>query len=117
MFDGFACWAAGEFAGRVTPVRSLRAGARTSGRVAPLAIHYVRLSHTARTLRVTRGELLYELRGASPGDASQTRRVAPRRVDGSLEFTIPRGARVGAVTLVVANGETTRAVPYSVSVD
>jgi hypothetical protein len=68
-------------------------------------------------VRVTRGELLYELRGASPGDASHTRRVAPRHVDGSLVFTIPRAARVGTVTLVVANGETTRSVRYSVSVD
>jgi hypothetical protein len=117
VFGHFASWVAGEFAGRVTPVRSLRAGARASGRVAPLAIHFVRLSHGARTVRVSRGELQYELRGESPGDASSTRRVAPRRVDGLLEFTIPRGARVGSVTLVVANGETTRAVSYSVSVD
>jgi hypothetical protein len=117
VFGHFACWAAGEFAGRVTPVRSLRAGARARGRVAPLAIHYVRLAHGARTVRATRGELLYELRGASPGDASRTRRVAPRHVDGSLVFTIPRGARVGTVTLVVANGRTTQSLPYSVAVD
>ena len=117
VFDRFASWVAGEFAGRVTPLRSLRAGARATGRVAPLAIHFVRLSHTARTVRVTRGELLYELRGESPGDASQTRRVAPRRVGGTLEFTIPRSARVGSVTLVVANGETTQSVPYSISLD
>jgi hypothetical protein len=117
VFGHFASWVAGEFAGRLTSVRSLRAGARASGRVAPLAIHFVRLSHTARTVRVTHGELLYELRGESPGDASRTRRVAPRRVDGTLEFAIPRSARVGLVTLVVANGETTRSVSYSVSVD
>jgi hypothetical protein len=117
VFGHFASWVAGEFAGRVTPVRSLRTGVRASGRVAPLAIHFVRLSHTARTVRVTRGELLYELRGESPGDASRTHRVAPRRVDGLLEFTVPRGARVGSVTLVVANGETTRSVRYSISVD
>ena len=117
VFDRFASWVAGEFAGRVTALRSLRAGARATGRVAPLAIHFVRLSHTARTVRVTRGELLYELRGESPGDASQTRRVAPRRVGGTLEFTIPRSARVGSVTLVVANGETTQSVPYSISLD
>jgi hypothetical protein len=77
----------------------------------------VRLAHGARTVRATRGELLYELRGASPGDASRTRRVAPRHVDGSLVFTIPRGARVGTVTLVVANGRTTQSLPYSVAVD
>lgn len=117
VFGRFASWVAGEFAGRVTPVRSLRVGARASGRVAPLAIHFLRLSHGTRTVRVSRGELLYELRGQSPGDASSTRRVAPRRVDGALEFTIPRGARVGSVTLVVANGETTRSVSYSVAVD
>jgi hypothetical protein len=117
VFGRFASWVAGEFAGRVVPVRSLRVGARASGRVAPLAIHFVRLSHGARTVRVRRGELLYELRGESPGDASSTRRVAPRRVDGALEFTIPRGARVGSVTLVVANGETKRSVSYSISVD
>jgi hypothetical protein len=117
VFGRFASWVAGEFAGRVVPLRSLRAGVRANGRVAPLAIHFVRLSHGARTVRATRGELLYELRGDSPGDASQTRRVAPRRVDGLLEFTIPRGERVSSVTLVVANGETTRSVAYSVSVD
>jgi hypothetical protein len=117
VFDRFASWVAGEFAGRVVPLRSLHAGARANGRVAPLAIHFVRLSHGARTVRATRGELLYELRGESPGDASSTRRVAPRRVDGLLEFTIPRGPRVGSVTLVVANGERTRSVQYSVSVD
>jgi hypothetical protein len=117
VFGRFASWVAGEFAGRVVPLRSLRAGARTSGRVAPLAIHFVRLSHTARTVRVTRGELLYELRGESPGDASRTHRVVPRRVDGLLEFTVPRVARVSSVTLVVANGETTRSMSYSVSVD
>jgi hypothetical protein len=77
----------------------------------------VRLSHAARTVRATRGELLYELRGDSPGDASHTRRVAPHHVDGSREFTMPRSARVGAVTLVVANGETARSVTYSVAVD
>ena len=117
VFGHFASWVAGEFAGRVTPVRSLRVGARASGRVAPLAIHFVRLSHGARTVRVSRGELQYELRGESPGDASSTRRVTPRRVDGLLEFTIPRGARVGSVTLVVANGGTKRSVSYSISVD
>jgi hypothetical protein len=68
-------------------------------------------------VRATRGELLYELRGASPGDASRTLRVAPRHVDGSLVFTIPRGARVATVTLVVANGGTTRSASYSIAVD
>ena len=117
VFGRFASWVAGEFTGRITPVRSLRAGTRTSSRVAPFAIHFLRISNAVRTVRVTRGELLYELRGASPGEASHTRRVAPRRVDGKLVFAIPRGARVGSVTLVVANGETSRPAPYSISVD
>jgi hypothetical protein len=119
VFGRFACWVAGEFASRITPLRALGARGRASERVAPLAIHFLRFARSARSVRVKGAvaELLYELRGESPGDASQTRHLAPRAVGGSLVYTIPRSARLGAVTLVVANGDATQSVPYSVAVD
>jgi hypothetical protein len=117
VFARFASWVAGEHTSRITPKQQLGPRGRATGRVAPLAIHFVRVSRRARTVRVTRGQLLYELRGDSPGDAPHTGRVPPRHFGGALVFRIPRSARLGAVTLVVANGETTRSVRYSVAVD
>lgn len=120
-FERFAYSVASTFLDRFTPVRVLRAGDRGTGRVAPLAIHFVRLARTTRLVRLTgsNGALLYELESDIAGNAPATRRVMPRTVDGARVYELPqralRSARLGTVTLVIANGGTSRA-SYSVSV-
>ena len=66
-------------------------------------------------------ELLYQLEGEYAGDAPVTRRLQRRTVNGTLVYAIPsrlrQSARLGTVTLVVANGDTSRRASYSVAVD
>jgi hypothetical protein len=125
-FARFAAWIAGEYASRITPLRTLAAGGRMRGRVAPLSIHFLRLPHTAGAVhvRVTRGRptvaLLYEHESPYAGRAAVTRRLPSCKVDGALVFTIPAGLRqsprFGPATLVVANGDPSRSGTYSVAV-
>ena len=121
-FGRFASSLASAYPARITPLRRLGVGDRASGRVAPLAIHFLRLSHATRSVRLTgpSAELLYEVESDVAGTASVTRRLTPRTVRGTSVYTIPsrlrHSARLGPVTLVIANGETSRA-SYSVAVD
>jgi hypothetical protein len=99
---------------------------RTGGRVAPLAIHFLRLPPTARSvsLRFTRGRgdsvLTYELESDRAGDRAAVHRLRPRVVDGEQVYRIParvrRSDRFTTPTLVVANGQAATQVGYSVSV-
>ena len=79
-------------------------------------------SHATRSVRLTgpSAELLYEVESDVAGTASVTRRLTPRTVRGTSVYRIPsrlrHSARLGPVTLVIANGETSR-VSYSVAVD
>jgi hypothetical protein len=125
-FGRFAAWVESEHAADIRPLRTLAAGGRAGGRVAPLAIHFLRLSRSARsvTLRFTRGRgeavLTYELRSEYAGEPALTRRVRGRVVAGALVYTMPPGLRgsprLGTPTLVVADGNVSGSVAYSVSV-
>ena len=126
-FGRFAAWVAGEYASRITPLRTLAVGGRTEAGVAPLAIHFLRLSRSARAVafHVTRGRpdvaLTYELESEYAGHASVTRRLQGREVNGALVFTIPKelrhSPRLGPATLVVTNGDPSRPAAYSVALN
>ena len=96
-----------------------------SASVAPLAIHFVRLSPRTRslTLRFTRGRgeavLSYAVASPRAGEPSVERRLAARTVGGTFTFRIPAALRASdryeRPTLVVANGGTAGAVRYRAS--
>jgi len=125
-FGQFAAWIAGDYAGRITPLRTLEAETPTRERVQPLSIHFLRIPHSAAALhmRVTDGRptvtLVYERESAYAGRAAVTRRLPGREVNGAIVFRIPPGLRqsprFGPATLVVANGDPARAAAYSVAV-
>ena len=126
-FGRFATWTADWYGDRLTPLRRLGPSGQATGSVAPLAIHYLRLSRSTRSvsLRFTRGSgeaaLTYRLVGDRPGDPDATRRLRPRLVNGGRELTygIPaplrRSNRFEAPTLVIANGNPARRVTYTVA--
>ena len=126
-FGRFAVWAADWHADRLTPLRRLARGADAGGSVAQLAIHYLRLSRSTRsvTLRFTgsSGEaaLTYQLASDRAGYPAAAHRLRARFSKGShgLTFAIParlrRSDRFDALTLVVANGNPARPVTYRVA--
>ena len=126
-FCRFAVWTVDRYGDRLTPLRRLAEGVHAAGSVAPLAIHYLRLSRSTRSvsLRFSRspGEaaLTYQLASDRAGYPSVTRSLRPRVVDGGLEltFAIPASLRANdrlqAPTLVVPNGAAARPVTYSVA--
>jgi hypothetical protein len=127
VFGRFATWVAGECSSRIVPWRTLAASGRLTGRVAPLAIHFLRLPSAAREIafHVTRGHpevaLTYEFESEYSGHAAVTRRLRGRQANGALLFTIPQtlrqSPRLGPAMLVVANGDPSRPGAYSVALD
>jgi hypothetical protein len=125
-FGRFAAWIAGEYASRITPLRTLPADGRQTGRIEPLAIHVLRLPRSARAIafHVTRGRpnvtLTYELESEYAGHAAATRLLRGRAVNGALVFTIPqrlrRNPRLAQAALVVSNGDPSRPGAYSVAI-
>ena len=123
-FARFAQRVVDEHGDRIRPHATLAPGARAAARVAPLAIHFVRLAPTTRSLavRLTRGtaevERVYRLASEYAGERAATRRLRTRAVGGALVFDLPaalrRSARFGPATLVVANGDPARPATYSV---
>jgi hypothetical protein len=123
-FGRFAAWAGDRYWDRLEPFRQLASSTRTGGRVAPFAIHYLRLSQSTRSvsLRFTRnrGEsiLTYELASERAGEPPVTRRLQPHVAGRALTYAIPAklrtNERFGAPTLVIANGDPTRTVAYRV---
>jgi hypothetical protein len=129
-FHRFAVDVARDDLDRVTPVRELgrRASARAS--VAPLAIHYTRLSVPTAgpyELRVriragadTQVSLVYQFDSELAGHQSQLKRITPRLSDGdrTLTFRMPaalrRNPRFDSPVLVVSNGGV-RPQPYAVN--
>src|SRR5215213_211133 len=72
-FGRFAVWTAEHYGDRLEPLRRLAPSGRTRGSVAPLAIHYLRLSRSTKSVsvRVTRGSvesaLTYQVASDRPG--------------------------------------------------
>ena len=121
-FGRFAVWTADRYGDRLVPVRRLARGKLAGGSVAPLAIHFLRVPHAARSVTVSgdsSAELVDESHSPYAGRASITRRLPSRKMNGSRTFTIPswlRGsARLARATLVVANGHASP-MRYSVAV-
>jgi hypothetical protein len=125
-FGRFAVWVGDWYGDRLTPRRRLTRRDHAGGAVAPLAIHYLRLSRSTRSvsLRFTRsrGEaaLTYQLE-AEPAGLPASGRLRARLGKGGRELTyaIPaplrRNDRFEAPTLVVANGDSARPVTYRVA--
>jgi hypothetical protein len=126
-FGRFAVWTADRYSDRITPLRRLARSGTTPGSVAPLAIHYLRVSRSTRSLslRFTRGRgeatFTYRLASDRPGYPAATRSLPARVVQGGrgLAYAIPsallRNERFEAPMLVVANGDTERPVTYRVA--
>ena len=125
-FARFAAWVAGEYADRITPLRTLAAGDRSLGRVGPLSIHFLRLARSSPAVRFRAtgvgmaAALVYEQESVYAGRAAVTRRIPGREVDGAVVFRIPAGLRRSPrfrpAMLVVANGDPARPRAYSVVV-
>jgi hypothetical protein len=117
-FADFATWVAETEGAQITP---LALHGRATGRVAPLAVHYLRLPRNTRsvTLRFARAavgaELTVERESEYAGRAAVSRRVRGRSVSGAVVFTIPPQLRHDASMLVVANGHASAAAAYSLS--
>jgi hypothetical protein len=124
-FARFAVWTEDQYGDRLTPLRRLSPSATAGGSVAPLAIHYLRLSRSTRSVSLrfarTRGQvaLTYRLASARPGYPATTHRLRVARIGRGLSYAIPgalrRNDRFEAPTLIVANGDPTRPVTYRVT--
>ena len=126
-FGRFARWAADQYGDRLTPLHRLARRERAGGSVAPLAIHYLRLSNSTRslTLRFTRGQgqaaLTYQVASERAGFPASAQRLRARVANGGrvLTYAVPAALRVNprfeAPLLVVANGDPTRTVTYQVA--
>ncbi len=125
-FVDFATWVAENDGTQITPLESLALRGRVTGRVAPLAIHYLRLPRNTRsvTLRFVRAaagvELTIERESKYAGGAATSQRLRGRSVRGALVFTIPpklrHDPRLDTLTLVIANGRAFDNAAYSISV-
>jgi hypothetical protein len=122
-FGEFAAGVADEKGDRIRPVATIRPTDTTTSRVAPLAIHFVRVDRSVRSVavKVTRGRadvrFAYRLESEVAGNPAAARRLRPRTIGGRLVFDIPptlrRSPRFGLTTLVVANGHADRAAGYT----
>jgi hypothetical protein len=127
VFGRFAVWTADWYGDRITPLRRLARRQHAGGSVAPLAIHYLRLSRSTRSvsLRFTRGRgetaLMYQLASDRAGFPAAARRLRARLAKGGrgLTYAIPaplrRNHRFEAPTLVLANGDPAGPVTYRVA--
>jgi hypothetical protein len=122
-FERFAVWVEQEHGDRLARLKRLGPGRETGGSVAPLAIHYVELSPSTRSvsLRFTGGRggratLTYRVESESPGFPAAFRTLQPVRGGGELRYAIPAtlraNARFESATLVVANGDPSRPAAY-----
>jgi hypothetical protein len=124
-FGDYATSAAEAYGSRITPLRRLGHGDHAAGRVAPLAVGYVRLLRGTRSATVRlRGSgstaaLTYDVEAVYAGHAPVSHRVRPRRVGGTLVFAIPprlaSSPRLVDATLVIANGRAAGGTGYSVA--
>jgi hypothetical protein len=113
-FGDFAASVAVDDAERIRPHAIATASTSTASRVAPLAIHFVGVDRTVRsvTVRVTKGRadvrLAYRLESEIAGETAAARRLRPHAVGTRLVFEIPEALRrsplFASATLVVANG-------------
>jgi hypothetical protein len=125
-FGRFAVWAADWYGDRITPLRRLARRGHAGGSVAPLAIHYLRLSRSTRavSLSFTRGHgeaaLTYRLASDRAGYPAATRRLRARLAKGgraltyAISVSLRRNDRFEAPTLVVTNGNPAGPVTYGV---
>jgi hypothetical protein len=132
VFHDFALAAADAFGDQISPLRSLRVPGGYGSSVAPLAIHYVKLSIPRRGTRAVRVAfrdgladahvaLTYQLETDLADRPKAFLQIAPRRTTGgqTLTFEIPGRLRQrGRFTnpmLVVTNGSPNGAARYVVS--
>ena len=122
-FGRFAAWALDEHGVRIRPRATVEPQTRTVARVAPLAIHYLRLARSVRSVAIdvtrSRAEvtLTYRLESAYAGNPPSTLRLRPVMVGRDLVYEVPpalrRSPRFGLATLVVANGHGSPTAGYS----
>jgi hypothetical protein len=131
VFHDFALAAADAFGDQISPLRSLRVPGGYGSSVAPLAIHYVKLSVPRRGTHVVRvtfrnglteahAALTYQLETSLPGHPKAFLQIVPRTTTNSptLTFEIPgslrRSERFTKPMLVVTNGSPNRLARYVV---
>jgi hypothetical protein len=118
-FTAYAAWVAGAYADRLEHLPRL--GRTRTASVAPLAIDFVRLARTTRSVSVRfvrgRGSAVLSYAVASPraGEPPVEHRLAARMAGGALTFTLPARGAYERPTLVVANGATTGPARYRVA--
>jgi len=118
-FGRFAVRVADEEGDRIRPRATTAPGARTTARVDPLAIHFVRVSRTTRSVavRIARGRAEVVLVRTVPseyaGNPAVTRLLRPRRIGDLLVYRLSAGTPEGRTTLVVANADDSRTAVYS----
>lgn len=124
-FADFATWVAENDGEQITPLETLSPHGRARGRIAPLAIDYLRLPSATRSVRLRFGrapagvELAIEREGEYAGQPSTWQRLRGRSVRGALVFALSpklrRDPRFASLTLVIANGRTSGPAVYSLS--
>jgi hypothetical protein len=126
-FGRFAVWTADRYRDLLTPLRRLAPREQAVGSVAPLAIHHLRLSRSARSvsLRFTRGRaeaaFTYRLASDRAGYPAAFQRLGARPAQAGrvLTYAIPaplrRNHRFEAPTLVMANADPARPAAYRVA--
>jgi hypothetical protein len=130
-FQRFAVGVADDHADELRPFRTLRVPGRYRSAIAPLAIHYIRLSlprhgHHAVTVSFANGPdggkatLVYQVESAIAGNPSRLVRIDPKQTAAGrrLTFAIPtrlqRGEGFTAPLLVVSNGSANHAARYRI---
>jgi hypothetical protein len=124
-FADFATSVAENYGAQITPLQSLALGGHATGRVAPLAIDYLRLSRGMRSVRLRfRGcragvELTVKRESEYAGAAPLSLRLRAHAEHGALVFVIPprlrHDPRLETLTLVIANGHACTTAAYSLS--
>jgi hypothetical protein len=131
-FLAFATGVAAGYGGSIMPYRALSDRGSYRAAIAPLAIHYIRLSSARRhiTSRVAvtlaRGAatahvaLISEWASETAGNPSDVRRLRPTiaHAGRTLRFTLPRprsNDRFRRSTLIIANDDPTGALEYAVT--
>jgi hypothetical protein len=124
VFSRFATWAAVANTAEITPLRRLEPRSDVSSSVAPLAVHYLRISRSTRTIEIERSRnpvavtAIYQLAAKTPGTPPEIRRFRPRAqsVRGTVLYSIPdslRGNdRYELAMLVLSNGSPTERGAY-----
>lgn len=127
IFSRFATWVADANAREIRPLRRLVPRSHASSSVAPLAIHYLRISRSTHTIEIRRSRhpvavtAIYELAAKIPGIPPEVRRFRLHlgRNGRYARYSIPASLRANdryeLAMLVLSNGSPTERGAYRVT--